>query len=236
MIALGLVIGFQNCGPDSSRVGFSNSNKVASNLDSGTPYEGKIYATLGAICADGTEIESRIVMSSATKAELNRTNCEDIAPVQLTSADFQIDTVSDSLKYSGKTFSYIGNVAAAGITNLNITNDATNFYYGYTYEGKPNWLRIFLDTDNNPATGLSYNGIGADYLIENDYVWKYSAPAGSPANTWAFSSLVSSNKNNLAPNVSWSFAKSAIGSPAIIKVIAQTSLGPRTVIITQVPK
>jgi hypothetical protein len=231
-----LILGFQNCSSTNSPVSFTaDTVKFNSQVDSGTPYEGKIYALVGNLCADGTEIHSQILLSSSTQAQLNRENCQNIAPVPLTSNDFAIDRASDTLTYQNQSYVFIG-YGSLGITNFSMTNDANNFYYSYSYEGQPSWLQIFLDTDNNPATGFSYNGIGADYMIENDNVWKYSAATGAPADTWAWTSIVSANKNNVAPNVSWSFPKSAIGSPTIIKLMGQTSFGARTSVLTQIPK
>lgn len=228
-----LFVGFQNCSPSESPVHFqSGSNSL---LDSGTPYEGKVYATTGRLCSDGSEIHSRIVLMNSDQAELNRENCQDIAPQQLAVSEYQIDAATDTLTYKNQSFKFIG-LGSSGISNLTINSDATNFYYGYAYEGQPSWRQVFLDVDNNPSTGFYHHGIGADYMIENDYVWIYSAAANAPQNTWAWSMHVSSNKIEVAPNIGWSFARTAIGSPAIIKLIAQTSLGARTDIITQVPK
>ncbi len=236
IVFLLLVLDFQNCSPNSSPISFiDGANHLNNTVDSGTPYEGKLYVVTGNLCPDGIEIHSRIVLSNSTQAQLNRDNCLDIAPVQLRSNDFQMSPDSGSLTYKNQTFTFIG-FSPLGITNFSISNDITNFYYGYTYEGQPSWLQIFLDTDNDPTTGFSVNGIGADYMIENDNVWKYSAPPGSPQNTWAWTSIVSANKNNVPPNISWSFARTAIGSPALIKVVAHTSLGSQTAVVIQVPK
>jgi hypothetical protein len=236
VVSILLSLGFQNCSATNSRVSFTTDGvKFSNEVDSGTPYEGKIYALVGNLCADGTEIHSRIVMASSTQAHLNRDNCQDIDPVPLTSNDFDINQANDTLIYKNQSYTFIG-YGPSGITNFAMSNDVNNFYYSYSYEGQPSWLQIFLDTDNNPATGFSINGIGADYMIENDNVWKYSAPNGAPTDTWAWTSVVSANKNNVAPNVSWSFPKNAIGSPTIIKVMGQTSFGARTNVLTQVPK
>lgn len=236
ILTLVLLIGFQNCSPSTSPVSFSNQDsKTIPSADSGTPYEGKIYATIGNLCPDGSEIHARIILSSATKGELNRDDCHDITPVQVTNADFQLDLVSDSLTYRNQAFNYIG-TGPLGITNFTYSNDVNNFYYGYSYEGSPSWLQVYLDTDNDPTTGYYYNGIGADFMIENDNVWKYSAPQGAPQSTWAWNSVVSANKNIVGQSIRWSFSKSAIGSPAILKIMAHTSYGTQSPIITQTPQ
>ncbi len=231
-----MTLAFQNCNPNNSQVAFTNTGaKLNNENDSGTPYEGKIYAIKGNLCADGTEVHSEIVLSSATRAQLNRDNCQDITPIQLTEADFKIDSNSDTLIYQNRNYSFIG-YGNFDITNFSFTNDSQNFYYSYTYGGAPSFLRIYIDVDNNPATGFSYDGIGADFLIENDNVWKYSAAVGAPQDTWAWTSVVSANKVNVAPNVSWSFSKDTFGSSTLMKIIGQTSLGAQTPIITQIPK
>lgn len=226
--------GLLACSQNNPPVNFTDSSKLNNGAESGTIYEGKVYVTVGKRCDDGNEIHSRIVMDSSTQAQLNRENCLDIAPVQLTAADFQINTASDSLTYKSQNFSYIG-FAPLGISNLIVNNDTDNFYYGYTYEGQPTFLQIFLDTDNNPATGYFRDGIGADFLIENAFVYHYSGPDGSGVWSWS-SSVASANPNKVEPNISWSFPRTAIGSPTSIKLVAKTSLGFKTPIVTQVPK
>lgn len=229
-----LIVGFQNCSPDSSRVSFSGNSSSSASMDSGNPYEGKIYATVGNLCSDGSEIHSRIVMASASQAKLDRENCQNVSPVLLTSADFQLTADATTMIYKNQNFQYIGR-GPLGITNLSFSNDATDFYYGYTYEGQPSWLQIFLDTDNNPATGLAYNGIGADFMIENDNLWQYAAPPGDQT-TFKWTSIASANKNNILPNISWRFPKAAIGTPTVIKLIGHTSFGAETAVVTQVPQ
>lgn len=226
-----LITGFQNCHSN----GFEKPAGLNADSDSGTPYEGKIFVQLGEACADKTEFQSRIVVLSPTQAELNRENCQDISPVALSSTDFQLSADSRLVVYRNQNYSFLGS-NSAGITQLSISNDSQNFYYSYAYEGHPSWLQIYLDTDQNPATGYSHNGIGADYLIENDNVWIYSAEPGAPRSTWAWKSLASAHKINIESTIRWSFPKIAIGSPSQIQLIAQTSLGARTGIIIQVVK
>ena len=62
-------------------------------------------------------------------------------------------------------------------------NDATNSYYGFTYTGSPQYRHVFIDSDNNAATGYAVGGVGADYMIENGTVYHYSGTNG--AWSWA---------------------------------------------------
>jgi len=233
-VILILVVIFQNCTQTLSPVSFKDTPENPNQTESGTPYEGKIYILSGNLCDDGTEIHSRIVLFSSTKAELNREDCKEIAAVQLQPEDFKVSADLKKLTYKGDDFNYLAS-GSLEITNFSFSNTATNLNYSFTYQGQPLWLQVFLDTDNNPATGFSYNGIGADFLIENDNLWVYSAPAGSPPDTWGWSSVVSANKVNLSPNISWSIPRSSVGSPPVIKLMGQTSLGAKTEILTQIP-
>jgi hypothetical protein len=69
--------------------------------------------------------------------------------------------------------------AADGVTNaiqyenIYIANDQTNLYVRFTlYAPRPDALansydNIFIDTDNNPATGFTEDGIGSELLIQD---------------------------------------------------------------------
>lgn len=66
-----------------------------------------------------------------------------------------------------------GDESYSDIGRIWITKDEEGSPYGpllifdfeYHQAGDYRWWRIYLDTDNNPTTGYSVNGIGADYRI-----------------------------------------------------------------------
>src|SRR4051812_9080256 len=64
--------------------------------------------------------------------------------------------------------------AKATISGLSATSDSTNAVYRYSFNDSPSFFRVFLDTDRNSGTGYVTNGIGADFLIENATLYKYS--------------------------------------------------------------
>lgn len=102
-VMLTMVLAFQNCNRVAPSVAFSE--KSGASTDSGIPYEGKIYILSGAVCADGTAIQARLVIKSATSAELNRRDCHDIPPLLLSATDFKIDSTNpDLLVYQDKSF------------------------------------------------------------------------------------------------------------------------------------
>lgn len=125
---------------------------------------------------------------------------------------------------------FLSTATSLALTNLTAGTDATNVSYSYSYSGAPSYLRIFLDTDQNKASGYSYLGIGADYLIENGNLYKYSGTGGS---SWAWASAGKSNMVNAAPTASWSVPRIALGSPAAIYLVASTSSGDSSSIVTQ---
>jgi hypothetical protein len=55
------------------------------------------------------------------------------------------------------------------ISNPQISNDAENVIFFFEYaSGQYNAFQLFVDTDQNPNTGFSINGIGAEALFENN--------------------------------------------------------------------
>jgi hypothetical protein len=119
--------------------------------------------------------------------------------------------------------------ATLALTNLSATSDATNVSYSFSYSGAPTFLHMFLDTDRNSGTGYKVSGIGADYMIENGNLYKYSGSAGA----WGWTFSRSSNMVQAAPNVRWTVARTSLGSPAGINLIANTSAGDSSAIVSQ---
>ncbi|RME34414.1 MAG: hypothetical protein D6793_08575, partial [Thermoflexia bacterium] len=75
-------------------------------------------------------------------------------------------------------------------------------------------LFVYLDTDNNPGTGFSIGGIGADYMIQDSWMFKRSGSAWV-AHSCPMSSTVSAS-------ASWIFHTSCLNNPSLgFKVIFQ---------------
>lgn len=86
-----LAMAFQNCGGEPQRIQFSESSKLPSiKNDSGYPYDGKLFFLTGNVCPDGTKVQARIKVRDASSAELQRENCQEIAPVTLSENEFQL--------------------------------------------------------------------------------------------------------------------------------------------------
>jgi hypothetical protein len=66
-------------------------------------------------------------------------------------------------------------------------NDQTKIYYHAQVNQPFAWTHVFIDSDNAASTGFPIGGIGADYLIENGYLFQYSA--APPAWGWQYIGL-----------------------------------------------
>ena len=98
------------------------------------------------------------------------------------------------------------------------TNDTTNFYYQANYTGTWPHFDVFIDTDNNAATGYTVNGIGADYLLEDTNVYKSTANGSS----WSWGASLGTVTDTIGSGtVKLAVALSLIGSPASAKVAFQ---------------
>jgi hypothetical protein len=120
--------------------------------------------------------------------------------------------------------------ALFALSNFSATMDSTNLNYSFSYSGSPAYLRVYIDSDNNAKTGYSSGGIGIDYLIENNTLYKFSGT--SPSN-WSFKAVTSSNMVKTSSTVKWQVARSALGSPSTLKVMANTSAGDSSGVVAQ---
>src|SRR5438105_5997362 len=99
---------------------------------------------------------------TVSRASLGETNCTS----ETADAVFQVE-------FSDGTFDTSSPVAqsfipcSSALTDNVTTNDATNVNYTMQYTGSWTFFHVFIDTDQNAATGYATGGIGADYFVEN---------------------------------------------------------------------
>lgn len=100
--------------------------------------------------------------------------------------------------------------AITAISSPQATNDATNVYYQFSSTGTYNFFRGYIDTDQNVNTGLRTNGIGANYLVENNSLYRYT---GTGSNwSWA---VVKTVTYTISGGVAkWAVARADIGEGA----------------------
>ena len=98
-------------------------------------------------------------------------------------------------------------VAAALITSTVAANDDVTVSYRMSAEGSHQFFRVFVDTDQSPDTGFARAGIGADYLVENGRLYRYSGSGRDWA--WGFVTIVDYTTANLT--ASWTIARADLG-------------------------
>lgn len=98
--------------------------------------------------------------------------------------------------------------AAAATTTLAVSGSASALIFAVAYQGTPSFVRVYIDSDEKPGTGFPVGGIGADYLIENGFLYRYSGSAGS----WGWTEIASLPLAEANGKATWSLPSSDIGS------------------------
>jgi len=96
--------------------------------------------------------------------------------------------------------------------------DGLNIKYVIPFAGKPTWTRVYIDANRASSSGYSYNGIGAEYLIENGGLFRYSGSNGG----WGWTSVKTVAFTVGATSATVSVAIADLGSPPSIDSITQT--------------
>ena len=85
---------------------------------------------------------------------------------------------------------------SSSIRQLGAVKVATSVVLFATYDQAYSFYQVLIDADNNPATGYLVQGMGADYLVENNQYYQHK---GSKASDWLwqpFSITVTPSINN----------------------------------------
>ena len=132
---------------------------------------------------------------------------------------FTVQACSSSSAASTQASSTVSSAARAQTTQaapkLAISATSTTISFQSTYSGTPSWVGVFVDTDQKATTGYPLSGIGADYLIQNGFLYRYSGSGGS----WAWTQLKSVSFTESNGVATWSIARSDLGSPSGITAI-----------------
>jgi hypothetical protein len=73
--------------------------------------------------------------------------------------------------------------APAYLGRWRASNGVTSLTYRFQYTGTWSWRRVYIDRDRMPGTGFATGGLGADFLIENGTLWRYTGNGS----TWSWS-------------------------------------------------
>jgi len=95
----------------------------------------------------------------------------------------------------------------ANIQQYRAENDTDRVYYSATFAGTYPYKHVFIDTDAVASTGYAVGGIGADYMVENGTLYKYSGTSGA----WGWTSIGSSGMTNSGTAYTWSIFRSSLG-------------------------
>ncbi|MBV6449389.1 MAG: hypothetical protein MHPDNHAH_00099 [Anaerolineales bacterium] len=123
--------------------------------------------------------------------------------------------------------------AASGdiISNLEVSNDAETVRLSFDYvSGEYNAFQLFVDTDQNPNTGFSINGIGADSLFENQ-TWNIYNGSGSDW-SWEPTELLIQFEDT-GSRVSWTISRELFKTSQFDFVIQIVDTNWDTVVATQ---
>lgn len=96
----------------------------------------------------------------------------------------------------------------AALSGVVLSNDATSVTYQFQYTGAPAYRRAYVDVDRNAATGFAQQGIGADYLLENNSLYKHLGGG------WSWQLLGTVTHTSTSGTARWTIARADLGETA----------------------
>lgn len=101
-----------------------------------------------------------------------------------------------------------------------MANSSSTVYLAYRTKNTVNiqnvWgHNIYLDTDENPATGYRQDGLGAEYLIEGTTLWRYTGTGGD---NWNWTEVAYGIRRTGDTTAEFSFPRSSIGNPSALRL------------------
>jgi hypothetical protein len=101
-----------------------------------------------------------------------------------------------------------------------MANSSSTVYLAYRTKNTVNTSQtwghaIYLDTDENPATGYSETGVGAEYLIEGTTLWRYTGTGGD---NWNWTEVANGIRRTGDTTAEFSFPRSSIGNPSTLRL------------------
>lgn len=85
-------------------------------------------------------------------------------------------------------------------------NDRDRIYYHIAAHAPVTYRHVFIDSDDNPATGYRFGGVGADYLIENGSLYRHVGPG------WAWAFQAGANLSVTGDRHDWSILRTDVGA------------------------
>ncbi|WP_199439758.1 DUF4832 domain-containing protein [Umezawaea beigongshangensis] len=98
--------------------------------------------------------------------------------------------------------------AGAAITAPSVTSTATTVTYQVGHTGTPEFARVYVDVDRSTATGYAQHGVGADYLLENGWLYRHAG------GDWSWTQLGQVPFTSSGGTARWEVQRAAIGEQA----------------------
>jgi hypothetical protein len=146
------------------------------------------------------------LVDGMTAVEWSLAQSELGAGVRQTSLVFQIQEGSKQDTGGPYLHDYTSTDASTPILGQYAENDATRVYYHAEIATPDTFEHIFIDVDGKATSGYGFGGVGAEYMIENDTLYRQSAPG------WSWVRVGSAHLSVNGPAHDWWVARADIGS------------------------
>lgn len=106
----------------------------------------------------------------------------------------------------------VGPIAIAQVSSLTVSSTATTATYVLKYSGTPTYIQIFLDTDSKVTTGFVIGSLGANYMVENGTLYRYTGTSGA----WGWTLIKTVTYSNVSGSATITVNRADIGNPSTL--------------------
>jgi hypothetical protein len=151
---------------------------------------------------------SQVVTSTSIDWTVPRSTIGETAYPNSASLSFEAETIGQPVENAGS-YEHVYSPSTGTITGYFAENDASNVYYQANYTTAYAYKHVYIDTDTNAATGYAYGGIGADYMIENNQLYRH-AGAG-----WSWTPIATTPATGGTTGIkTWTVPRATLGETA----------------------
>jgi hypothetical protein len=151
---------------------------------------------------------SEVLTATSVDWTVPRSTIGETAYPNTASLSFEAETIGQPVDNVGS-YEHVYTPSTGTITGYFAENDASNVYYQANYTTAYAYKHVYIDTDANAATGYAYGGIGADYMIENDQLYRHAAAGWS----WTLIGTVSTTGGTTGIKT-WTVSRATLGETA----------------------
>ena len=150
----------------------------------------------------------QVMTASSVDWTVPRSTIGETAYPNSASLSFEAETIGDPVDNVGS-YEHVYTPSTGTITGYFAENDASNVYYQANFTTAYAYKHVYIDTDTNASTGYAYGGIGADYMIENNQLYRHSG-AG-----WSWTLIASIPTTGGTTGIkSWTVPRATLGETA----------------------